>query len=53
MPVRILIVTLGMGLAFLIRGEFVFLGVLAISLFYYLPEYTCLRLLAFVPLVVP
>ena len=53
LPVRILIVILGMGLAFLLRGEYVFLGVLAISLFYYLRSYTYLRLLAFVPLAVP
>lgn len=52
-PFRILIVILGMGLAYLLRGEYVFLGVLAISLFYYLRAYTYLRLLAFVPLVVP
>lgn len=51
--VRILIVILGMGLAYLLRGEYVFLGVLAISLFYYLRAYRYLRLLAFVPLAVP
>lgn len=50
---RAAVIIAGMGLAFLVRGEYVFLGVLAITLFYYLREYKYLRLLAFVPLVVP
>lgn len=53
MPVRILVIAAGMGLAFLIKSEYVFLGVLAIALFYYLREYKYLRLIAFVPLAVP
>lgn len=52
-PVRGWIIALGMGLAFLVRGEYVFLGVLAICLFYALREHDRLRFLAFVPLVVP
>ena len=42
-----------MGAAFVARGEYVFLGVLAIALFYYLHDYRYLRLLAFIPLAVP
>ena len=53
LPVRCGVVLLGMGLAFLIRGEYVFLGVLAAALFYYLREYRYLRLAAFLPLAIP
>ena len=53
MPARILVIAAGMGLAFLVKSEYVFLGVLAIALFYYLREYKYLRLIAFVPLAVP
>lgn len=45
-----LITAAGMGLAFLIRGEYVFLGVLAICLLYLLRDKGWLRFLGFAPL---
>lgn len=53
MPARTAVIIFGMGAAFAVRGEYVFLGVLAIALFYYLRDYKYLRLIAFVPLAVP
>lgn len=50
---RIAITAAGMGAALLIKGEYVFLGVLAVSLFYYLREYRWLKFLSFAPLIVP
>jgi len=50
---RIGITLLGMALAFAVRGEYVFLGVLAMVLFYELRNREKLRYLAFIPLVVP
>jgi len=50
---RLGITVVGMGLAFAVRGEYVFLGVLAMVLFYELQGNEKLRYLAFLPLVVP
>lgn len=47
-----LTVLLGMGLAFLLQGEYVFLGVLSISLFYLLRGSRALRLLGLAPLLI-
>lgn len=47
-----LTILLGMGVAFLLRGEYVFLGVLSISLFYLLRDNRALRLLGLTPLLI-
>lgn len=48
----LLIAAAGMGLAFLLRGEYVFLGVAAIVLLYLLRDAGWFRLLGFAPLLV-
>lgn len=47
-----LAIVAGMGLAFLLRGEYVFLGVLTVSLLYLLRDAGYYRLLGFAPLLI-
>ena len=50
--IRVAVTAAGMAVALLLRGEYVFLGILAVVLFYLLRDYRWFRLLGLAPLLV-